>query len=131
MRSLSRLVRMSTGLRVEDTTSGFRCIANPLLAEFAASYPVHYLGDTFEAVIVAARAGYKVVEVPVAMSDRTAGTSTAGPSAALVFLARTVIATSVGPRLQDPSVRAPDERSSAAFARAAAHRRPSRSPPIR
>jgi glycosyltransferase involved in cell wall biosynthesis len=96
MRLLSRMVRRSTGVVVHDTTSGFRCIARPLLDEFAASYPVHYLGDTFEAVIVAARAGYSVIEVPAAIAERSAGTPSARPSAALVFLARTMIATSVG-----------------------------------
>ncbi|MEI6571727.1 MAG: glycosyltransferase family 2 protein, partial [Actinomycetes bacterium] len=54
MRVLSGIIKRSSGLRLNDTTSGFRCIAEPLLSEFSVSYPVHYLGDTFEAALVAA-----------------------------------------------------------------------------
>lgn len=96
MRCLSGIVRMTTGLRITDSTSGFRCIAGPLLGEFAASYPVHYLGDTFEAVIVAARAGYRVVETPIEIHERRAGSASARPLPALRSLLRAVIATVVG-----------------------------------
>jgi glycosyltransferase involved in cell wall biosynthesis len=96
MRRLAGIVRRSTGLRITDPTSGFRCIRRPLLDEFADSYPVHYLGDTFEAAIVAARAGYRVVEVPIEMRERAAGTSTARPLAAVTFVARAILAAVVG-----------------------------------
>ena len=42
---------------VIDSTSGFRAIRRPLLDQFAADYPVEYLGDTVEALIEAGRAG--------------------------------------------------------------------------
>jgi glycosyltransferase involved in cell wall biosynthesis len=96
MRCLGALVRLTTGLRVRDTTSGFRCIAEPLLTEFAASYPVHYLGDTFEAIVVAGRAGYTILEVPIAMEERSTGTSSARPLAAMTFLARAFLAICLG-----------------------------------
>lgn len=96
MRCLSGLVRMTTGMHLTDTTSGFRCIAAPLLHEFAVSYPVHYLGDTFEAAIVAARAGYRVVETPVEIRERRSGVASARPLAAVRFLVRAVVATIVG-----------------------------------
>jgi hypothetical protein len=35
------------------------------------------LGDTYEAVVAAGRAGYKVVEIPAALRERAAGESTA------------------------------------------------------
>ncbi len=76
---LSFLVRAKSGLRVEDTTSGFRCISEPLLGEFARSFPVHYLGDTFEAVLVAARSGYLVTECPIRIDERAFG-ETSAPS---------------------------------------------------
>jgi glycosyltransferase involved in cell wall biosynthesis len=96
MRWLSRLARLYTGLRLTDTTSGFRAIARPLLDEFARSYPVHYLGDTFEAAVVAARAGYRVVEVPVPMHERQSGASSANPIAAVAFVIRSVISVTTG-----------------------------------
>jgi glycosyltransferase involved in cell wall biosynthesis len=96
MKWLSRVARLWTGLQLTDTTSGFRCIARPLLDQFARSYPVHYLGDTFEAAVVAARAGYRVVEVPVTMHERQSGTSSANPIAAFAFVARSVISVVTG-----------------------------------
>jgi Glycosyl transferase family 2/Uncharacterized conserved protein (DUF2304) len=77
MRWFSFLVRARSGVDVKDTTSGFRCIAQPLLGEFARSFPTHFLGDTFEAVLVAARAGYPVAECPTRIDARPHGESTA------------------------------------------------------
>jgi hypothetical protein len=48
-----------------------------LLSKFAQSFPTNYLGDTYEAVVAAGRAGYKVVEIPAALRERAAGESTA------------------------------------------------------
>ena len=96
MRVLSAIVKRSGGVRIHDTTSGFRCIAQPLLGEFAASYPVHYLGDTFEAALVAARGGYRIVETPIHIRERQAGEASAKPLAAVRFILRAIIATTAG-----------------------------------
>ena len=96
MRILSAIIRRSTGVVLHDSTSGFRCIAEPLLSEFAASYPVHYLGDTFEAALVAARAGYRIVETPIHIRPRQAGEASARPLAAARFILRAVIAAIAG-----------------------------------
>jgi glycosyltransferase involved in cell wall biosynthesis len=91
MHLFSWLVRVRSGARVNDTTSGFRCIAEPLLSAFARSFPTHYLGDTFEAVLVAARSGYRVAEVPVRMQAREIGDSTAGLGGAARSVARAIV----------------------------------------
>jgi glycosyltransferase involved in cell wall biosynthesis len=95
MRRLARSASKATGTRISDATSGFRCIVEPLLGEFSRSYPTHYLGDTYEALVVAGRAGYRVSEVPVGMRDRRIGTSTASTGAAVRFVLRAVIATTL------------------------------------
>jgi glycosyltransferase involved in cell wall biosynthesis len=77
MRVLARSSSKATGITITDTTSGFRIITKPLLAKFAHSFPTNYLGDTYEAVVAAGRAGYKVVEIPAALRERAAGESTA------------------------------------------------------
>jgi hypothetical protein len=77
MRWFAFLVRVRSGIEVRDTTSGFRCIRQPLLGELARSLPTHYLGDTFEVVVVAARSGYRVAEYPVRMDAREFGQTTA------------------------------------------------------
>jgi glycosyltransferase involved in cell wall biosynthesis len=91
MRLLSRLVRLRSGVTVSDTTSGFRVIGEPLLSAFARSFPTHYLGDTFEAVLVAARAGYGVAEEPVRMTARESGSSSEGIAGSARFVLRAVV----------------------------------------
>lgn len=92
MERLARRAEKVTGVRVRDSTPGFRAIRRPLLDQFAASYPVEYFGDTVEALIEAGRAGHRIVEQPVSMSPRTHGTSTAGTLASVWYVARVMIA---------------------------------------
>ncbi len=67
-------VRFLSGRSFSDTSSGFRAFSAPLLAFYAADYPNEYLGDTVEALLLACQAGFRVVEVPVSMRVRAAGT---------------------------------------------------------
>jgi glycosyltransferase involved in cell wall biosynthesis len=67
-------VRVLSGRTFSDTSSGFRAFSAPLLDFYAASYPNEYLGDTVEALLLACQAGFTVVEVPVTMRVRAAGT---------------------------------------------------------
>jgi glycosyltransferase involved in cell wall biosynthesis len=73
MRALSRVATKAAGRPITDATSGFRLIREPLLSEFARHYPTSYLGDTFEVLVAAARAGYVVAEAPVTMRARSGG----------------------------------------------------------
>lgn len=95
MMLLGRSASRAAGRPIRDATSGFRVFAEPLLSAFAATFPAHYLGDTYEAIIAAGRAGYTVEEVPVAMRHRAHGTSSASPlaSARLTVRALVVVAT--------------------------------------
>lgn len=67
-------VRLLSGRRFSDTSSGFRAFSAPLLSFYAADYPNEYLGDTVEALLLACQAGFHVVEVPVTMRVRAGGT---------------------------------------------------------
>jgi glycosyltransferase involved in cell wall biosynthesis len=89
---LARRAERAIGTRVVDTTSGFRAIRRPLLDQFAASYPVEYLGDTVEALIEAGRAGAKIVECPISASPRSHGSGSAGTFASIWYIARVLIA---------------------------------------
>ena len=71
---LRMAVRLLSGRRFTDTSSGFRAFSAPLLQFYAAEYPNEYLGDTVEALLLACQAGFRVVEVPVSMRVRAAGT---------------------------------------------------------
>jgi hypothetical protein len=57
------------------------------LRAFASDFPPHYLGDTFEALLVAGRRGYRIGEVPVEMQARQGGQ----PSAALPASVRAML----------------------------------------
>ena len=73
MRLLSRIVRWSTGRTFTDTTSGFRAFNHEATDMLARRYPVEYLADTVEVLVMMCHDGYEVVEVPVTMRPRTRG----------------------------------------------------------
>jgi glycosyltransferase involved in cell wall biosynthesis len=77
--------------KITDSTSGFRLISEPLLSQFAKNFPSHFLGDTFEANVVAGRAGYKVKEVAAPIGDRKAGVSTMGSGRSIILIARSIL----------------------------------------
>ena len=85
MRVLARSASVATGVTITDATSGFRLIQQPLLREFARSFPAYYLGDTYEAIVSAGRAGYVVREIPAALLPREVGESSASISQAVKF----------------------------------------------
>ena len=93
MRLLGTVVSRVTGHTITDSTSGFRIICEPLLSEFAREFPSYYLGDTYEATIGAARAGYSIVEIPAALSNRHYGTSSASNVRAILLIAKVLIVT--------------------------------------
>lgn len=77
MQFLQFVVRALTGRRFTDTTSGFRAMDRPVIELLADQYPVEYLADTVEALLLVLYAGYRVDEVPVAMHPRAAGSPSA------------------------------------------------------
>ncbi len=70
---LSFLIKIFTGQKVCDPTSGFRACNNKVIEEFAKDYPVDFPEpDTITKII---KKGYKVAEIPVKMLPRTNGKS--------------------------------------------------------
>ena len=70
---LSRLIKLVSGKRVYDPTSGFRAANRRVIEEFANEYPIDYPEpDTIVSII---KKGYKVSEIPVKMNERKEGTS--------------------------------------------------------
>ena len=83
MKVLSGVAKRANQVEVTDTTSGFRLISQPLLGQFAQRFPGYYLGDTFEALNVAASNNYSVSQISVPFSNRTQGTSSASNAYAI------------------------------------------------
>ncbi|MGE7432335.1 glycosyltransferase family 2 protein [Kitasatospora sp. NPDC001175] len=88
MALLSLILSRLTRTRLTDTTSGFRACNRPMIEFFARWYPVEYLGDTVESLVGAARCGFAVCQVPVAMRARAAGRPSASPVKAMIYLVR-------------------------------------------
>ena len=98
MRIMAFVVSRSSGNRITDTTSGFRVITGQLLRDFAETLPAHYLGDTFDATMNAARAGYRIDELSVSMNRRQFGTSTASTLKSVLYIFRSFFAITLGER---------------------------------
>ncbi|MDH3306776.1 MAG: glycosyltransferase family 2 protein [Acidimicrobiia bacterium] len=97
MRLLAALVSRRTRTTIDDATSGFRVISEPLLSVFAVDYPAEYLSDTVEAVLLASRRGASITQVPVEMAARSAGDPTSSVRAA-GHLLRVLLAIVMSPR---------------------------------
>lgn len=72
----SKYVRIVTGLRVADATAGFICYRRKVL-ETVGIDKIRFKGYAFqiEMKFRTVRKGFKLVEVPIIFTDRTAGTS--------------------------------------------------------
>lgn len=102
MHLLARSASNATGSVITDATSGFRVIKQPLLTEFSRTFAVNYLGDTYEALIAAGRAGYAVREIPAGLRPRQNGESTASLTQAVTFTLKglAVTALHIHPRIK-------------------------------
>jgi len=96
MLTLSKVAQHATKHSITDSTSGFRLIREPLLSELALNLPAYYLGDTFETVVVAGRAGYHVEEIGVAMVPRLHGTSSSGNFRSILLIGKVLTTVLLG-----------------------------------
>ncbi len=92
MALLARVLSRFAHTRLTDVTSGFRAADRKAIEVFAAHYPVEYLGDTVESLVIALRAGCDVAQVPVAMRERAGGRASQSSFWAAVYLLRAVAA---------------------------------------
>ncbi len=70
---LHRIVGWSTGQQFTDTTSGLRAFGRPVIERLAVDYPVEYLADTVEVLLMVTKAGYRIAEVSTPMRPRAGG----------------------------------------------------------
>jgi len=90
IRYLAAMLRLRCGARVTDPTSGFRAAGRRAIELFARAYPPDYPEP--ESIAVAARAGLRVTEIPVRMSERLHGESSIDLSRSLYYLVKVSIA---------------------------------------
>ena len=93
IRILSRAVSIHCKTRLTDVTSGFRAAGPRAIRLFASHYPIEYLGDTVESLVLAGKVGLTIREVPVAMEERRSGRPSQSPFAATMHLVRAAFVT--------------------------------------
>lgn len=85
IRYFSTLIRLVTGARVTDPTSGMRMVNRDVMKIYAENYPKDYPEP--ESVVAILRKKKKVTELPVIMREREEGTSSiAGPKSAYYMI---------------------------------------------
>lgn len=99
---LGQIASRIAGVKLTDTTSGFRLIREPLLTEFSTDLPDYYLGDTFEATVAALRAGYRVAEIPASLAPRQFGRSSTSARKAVFLILKVILlaTTNLHPQLK-------------------------------
>ena len=70
---ISKSIKLVTGKKITDPTSGFRAADKSIIEEFAKEYPTEYPEP--ESTVTILKKGYEVKEVPVSMNERIGGQS--------------------------------------------------------
>jgi len=87
---ISLFLRVTTGIRVKDTTSGFRAASRRAFAFFSSEYPQDYPEP--ESLIYAHQKKFRVTEVPARMLDRKYGQSSITPLLAMYYMVKVLLA---------------------------------------
>lgn len=94
---LSSLIRICTGVKIKDVTSGFRAANNKIINMFVSYYPSDYPEP--ETLVTLIKSGCKIKEVPVRMLEREGGTSSIRALKSLFYMIKVglaIIITAVG-----------------------------------
>ena len=93
IRIISLFLRVACGMKVRDTTSGFRALNRRAMTFFATEYPQDYPEP--ESLLFAHRKKFKIMEVPVEMKDREHGISSITPFRAVYYMTKVLLAMTV------------------------------------
>lgn len=88
MSVLAKVISKVARTELTDVTSGFRAANERALHQYIDHFPAEYLGDTIDSLVVAVKSGCRVVQIPVEMKVRQAGTPSHSPFKAMIYLAR-------------------------------------------
>lgn len=84
------LIKLLTGEKITDPTSGMRMINRDLMILFSKDYPKDYPEP--ESVVSILCRGKKVKEVPVIMNERSGGTSSISPGKSIYYMIKVSLA---------------------------------------
>jgi len=91
---LSRLIRLLSGVKVLDVTSGMRAVNRQFIEAYAEHYPQDYPEP--EAILYAGLRGAKIVEVPVQMRERENGKSSINALSSVYYMVKVSLALLLG-----------------------------------
>lgn len=81
---ISKWIRLLTGQKASDPTSGFRASGKRAIALYARSYPTDYPEP--ESIVLAQRSGLEIRDTAVVMHERRGGTSSIGGLSSLYYM---------------------------------------------
>ena len=84
IRIISFLIKLCTGVKIYDPTSGFRAANKEIITLFSSRYPLEYPEP--ESTVSLIRKGYKIKEIPVEMNKREHGTSSIKPLKSIYYM---------------------------------------------
>ncbi len=87
-RIITKIIKMTTGQRISDPTSGMRLYNRRALEEFATRYD---FGPEPDSLALLMRRGFKVTEAPVKMRERVAGESYLSAGKSIIYMLRTCV----------------------------------------
>ena len=83
---LSFILKITTGKKIYDMTSGFRAVDKEIIKLFAMDYPNDYPEPETNVVVI--KKGYKVKEIPVKMHEREHGKSSITPLKSIYYMVK-------------------------------------------
>ena len=84
------LIKLLTGKKITDPTSGMRMINRKIMKQFSEEYPKDYPEP--ESIVTILKEGAKVEEIPVKMNAREEGVSSISPSKSIYYMVKVSIA---------------------------------------
>lgn len=90
IRYFTGLIKLLTGKKITDPTSGMRMINRKIMKQFSEEYPKDYPEP--ESVVTILKEGAKVEEIPVKMNAREKGVSSISPSKSIYYMVKVSIA---------------------------------------
>ncbi len=84
------LIKLLTGKKITDPTSGMRMIKRKIMKQFSEEYPKDYPEPESRVTIL--KEGAKVEEIPVKMNAREEGVSSISPSKSIYYMVKVSIA---------------------------------------
>lgn len=90
IRYFSILIKLLTGTRITDPTSGFRACNFKIMEYFSIYYPIDYPEP--ESITALLRQGYRIKEIPVEMLERRSGLSSINFLKSIYYMVKVTLA---------------------------------------